>query len=128
MLAMKTTIGAVITSLIIAMLLFWLLPALNIDIPLVIKIVILCFFPVWSIITFIPRKRALSLKVINPSEAMIGKTGTTLSRLDPEGTVRIHYEVWSATSGGGDIDEGARVEVLGVNGLLLTVREKEADD
>ena len=127
MLALKTTVGTMIISIILAMLLFWLLPELNVDIPLAIKIVIMCVFPFWSVLTYIPRKRALSKKVTSPSEAMVGKTGITLSRLDPEGTVRINYEVWSAVSHGDTIEEGSRIEVLGVDGLVLTVRKEEAN-
>ena len=127
MLALKTTVGTVVISIILALLLFWLLPELNVDMPLAIKIVIMCIFPFWSVLTYIPRKRALSRKVVNPSEAMVGKIGTTLSRLDPKGTVRINYEVWSAVSHGGVIEEGARIEVLSVNGLVLTVQEVEAN-
>ncbi len=125
MLALKTTVGTVIISIILALLLFWLLPELNVNIPLAIKIVMMFVFPSWSILTYIPRKRALSRKVINPSEAMVGKKGTTLSRLDPKGTVRINYEVWSAVSSGNAIEEGARIEVLRVDGLVLTVREED---
>jgi membrane-bound serine protease (ClpP class) len=54
--------------------------------------------------------------------AMIGEIGKTLSALSPgaTGRVAVHGELWSAVADTA-IDEGERVRVVGINGLILTV-------
>ena len=128
MLVLKTVLGTVITCAILAFVLFWILPQANVQISLAVKIIILAVVPLWSILTYIPKKRALSQRVVNPSEAMIGKTGMTLEKLDSKGAVRINFEIWNAISAGEAIEEGTRVTVTEINGLLLTVREESSTE
>jgi len=75
------------------MLLFWILPQADVQMSLGLKIAILALFPLWSVMTYIPRKRALLKEVVEPAQAMIDKRGVAISRLDPQGTVRINYEI-----------------------------------
>jgi membrane-bound serine protease (ClpP class) len=55
---------------------------------------------------------------------MIGQVGTTLTALEPAlpGRVAIRGEIWQATSGD-TIGEGARVRVIRIDGLTLTVEK-----
>ena len=55
-------------------------------------------------------------------EGMIGERGVALSRLDPDGQVRVRGEIWTAKSSGEAIDAGSEVEVTGVFHLRLTVQ------
>ncbi len=64
---------------------------------------------------------------ITGREGMIGKSGETESPLDPNGLVRIENEIWKARLDEGEVEEGATVEVVGVEGLTLHVR-KEVED
>jgi len=54
---------------------------------------------------------------------MIGQLGTVLSRIDPEGWVRIGSERWQARKSGETppIEAGAAVRVVAVRGLTLEV-------
>ncbi len=53
---------------------------------------------------------------------LIGQTGVTTSALQPRGIVALQNETWSAVSNDGlSIPAGRRVQVVGVDGLLLTV-------
>ncbi|MCE2404082.1 MAG: nodulation protein NfeD [Dehalococcoidia bacterium] len=53
---------------------------------------------------------------------VVGATGVATSDLDPQGTVHVHAEEWTATSEGDTfIENGQAVRVLGVDGTLLTV-------
>jgi membrane protein implicated in regulation of membrane protease activity len=54
---------------------------------------------------------------------MVGRTGIALSRIDPQGHVRIQAEIWKAVrpSGTPPIGKGAAVRVTGIEGLRLTV-------
>ena len=55
-------------------------------------------------------------------EAIVGREGVVLAGgLDPEGVVRVAAEEWKATSPTGAIPEGARIRVVRLDGLVLTV-------
>jgi membrane-bound serine protease (ClpP class) len=56
---------------------------------------------------------------------MIGETGEALTTIEPDkpGSVATHGEIWRATSTE-LIPEGARVRVIAVDGLVLTVRKE----
>jgi membrane-bound serine protease (ClpP class) len=55
-------------------------------------------------------------------EAIVGREGLVLpGGLDPEGVVRVAAEEWRATSSTGTIPEGARIRVVRLDGLVLTV-------
>ena len=56
----------------------------------------------------------------------MGQTGTVVSDLAPKGTVRLSSELWSAVAaGGGVIGAGEKVEVVGLDGLILRVSKLE---
>lgn len=53
---------------------------------------------------------------------LVGDIGIAKSRLEPQGKVFVHGELWNAVAGG-NIEVGAKVRVVGVDRLLLTVEE-----
>ena len=55
-------------------------------------------------------------------QRMVGESGTAVTALTPHGLVRVRGELWKAQSDD-EIAPGARVCVLGVQGLTLLVRE-----
>ena len=65
--------------------------------------------------------RAQRRKTVTGVEGLIGETGTALSNLTPEGQVRVHGEIWNATSASGTIKKGTTVSVQAVANLRLTV-------
>ncbi len=67
-----------------------------------------------------PRLRATA-----SAHSVVGKEGVTLGILDPSGVVRVRGENWTATSLNGRIEEGARVQVIGTEGIRLTVWGEE---
>jgi membrane-bound serine protease (ClpP class) len=54
-------------------------------------------------------------------EGMIGEIGQSISELNPNGSVRMHGEIWQAISHTGIIEKGKKVKVVGVLNLLLQV-------
>ncbi len=56
---------------------------------------------------------------------MFGQVGVVISDLDPQGTVRVRAEEWTATSESGPIPAGERVRVVGERGLRLRVDRLE---
>ena len=65
---------------------------------------------------------AQRLAIRTGSGALLGKTAEVVSRLGPEGTVRIRGEAWSARSEGETVEAGASVLVERVDGIVLVVR------
>ncbi|MBE9582737.1 MAG: nodulation protein NfeD [Proteobacteria bacterium] len=53
---------------------------------------------------------------------LVGDIGIAKSSLEPQGKVFVHGELWNAVAGG-NIEVGAKVRVVGVDRLLLTVEE-----
>jgi membrane-bound serine protease (ClpP class) len=57
------------------------------------------------------------------TEGLIGEIGEAFSLLNPEGTVRVHGELWQAESASGKIVKGERVRVLEIQNLKLRVEQ-----
>jgi len=67
--------------------------------------------------------KAQRRKPTTGSEGIIAKPAKALTDLNPEGRVRVHGEIWSATSSEGRLKKGTRVTVTAVKDLSLTVKE-----
>jgi membrane-bound serine protease (ClpP class) len=59
-------------------------------------------------------------------EGMVGIVGVARERLDPEGTVVVRGEYWTATSDA-PVEAGREIEVVAVDGLRLHVRPVPAN-
>lgn len=66
--------------------------------------------------------RAQRAKPRSGDERLVDATGTARTRIDPEGMVHVHGEMWSAISVAGPIDNGQAVRVVGLDGLRLRVK------
>jgi membrane protein implicated in regulation of membrane protease activity len=55
------------------------------------------------------------------THSVVGQEGVALGTLNPSGVVRVRGENWSATSANGRVEEGGRVQVIGAEGIRLTV-------
>ncbi len=67
--------------------------------------------------------RAQRRKPTTGIEGIIGASGEALSVLNPTGQVRVHGEIWRATSEEGKISAGTHIVVTGVENLTLRVRK-----
>lgn len=65
--------------------------------------------------------KAQRLKPVSGVDGMIGESGETLDDLTPYGRVRLHGETWNAKSVNKEIEKGAQVRVVGIEGLQLHV-------
>ena len=65
--------------------------------------------------------RAQRAKPVSGMEGIIGETGEALTELSPTGTVRVHGEIWAASSNAGTIASGDRIVVDSFHGLHLIV-------
>ena len=57
-------------------------------------------------------------------KGLVGEVGVAKSRLEPEGKVFVHGELWNAVAPG-RIEQGAKVRVVSVDRLLLRVEQVE---
>lgn len=57
--------------------------------------------------------------------AIVGKAGIAKSALDPDGTVLVASELWSARAAGTDIAKDAQVRVVEVEGMTAVVEPVE---
>ena len=67
--------------------------------------------------------RTLKLPAVIGTPALVGQTGIARGPLSPAGQVMIQGELWQAVTRGAPVEEGARVRVVDVNGLTLTVEK-----
>ena len=71
--------------------------------------------------------RSMKRKVSTGQEGLVGLRGEVKSWSGEDGRVFVHGEIWRARADG-PLDQGAKIEVLGMNGLELEVRPiKEGD-
>jgi membrane-bound serine protease (ClpP class) len=67
---------------------------------------------------------ALHKKKTTGVEGMIGLKATVVQDLKPVGLVSVLGELWKAESVGGPVAKRKRVEIVGVEGLRLKVKEE----
>jgi membrane-bound serine protease (ClpP class) len=92
--------------------------SLGVIIPLVAMTALFFFFVIGAGL------RAQRRKVETGEQGMIGTEGIVVVRLEPEGQIRIHGELWNAISTEGNIEKGSIVIVTEIHGLTLNVGKK----
>lgn len=66
--------------------------------------------------------RAQRKKPTTGQKGLVGEIGEVVKALNPQGQVSVHGEIWKASSTE-NIKKGESVEVLSIDGLMLTVRK-----
>jgi len=100
----------------------WLLPELNIRLPVAVLVIVMAAWLAFSVWLFIFTTRYLQRQPTAGLPSMVGTTGRAAGPLAPGGMVRIRGELWGATSIDGDIKGGEGIVVAGQEGLKLKVR------
>ncbi len=67
--------------------------------------------------------KAQARKPVTGVEGIVGEVGEAFTEMSPEGSVKVHGEIWSATSSEGKLKKGTRVVVEQVENLHLTVKK-----
>ncbi len=93
-------------------------PALRVSLGMILPVAIL----LGLIVVFVGRKvvEAQRRPPLTGNESLVGRFARTRTPIDGEGKVFIHGEYWDARSAE-SIDEGERVKVVAVDGLMLQV-------
>lgn len=116
-------ISTCIEEAVIAGVVLWLLPRLNVRIPVWVLAIIMIAWAGYAVLTHRLGSRALNTKRPIGMENMLGCTGEVVRPLSPEGLVNIRGELWTARSENGEIPEGKEIEVVSQQKLKLVVRE-----
>lgn len=124
-----TIIGNLAWGAVLVAVVLWLLPRLEIYIPLPGLVALLAAFAAYAVVSYRIASRALSKKPEAGLTSMIGSRGKVVSPLTPRGMVRIKGELWEAVSKGSSVGTGEEIIVVGQDGLRLIVdRVKSRDD
>jgi len=117
-------ISTVIEEAAIAVLIIWILPLFNINLPLWATITVLAAFAVFSYVTYRWGHPTVLLEGVTSPELIVGSEGVVQQDLAPEGYVQVRGELWKASSSGGGLKKGEEVIITGIDGLKLTVTRK----
>jgi membrane-bound serine protease (ClpP class) len=97
------------------------LPELRVRLPVAIALAVPFAIITTLLLTLAVRARAN--KVITGSDGMVGEAGIAITPLTPEGKVQVHGEYWDAIAPkGAFVEPGAKVRVIGIQGLQLAVK------
>jgi membrane protein implicated in regulation of membrane protease activity len=93
-----------------------------------IQIIVFVLITVVSLVLTRPIvKRYINLGIVKlNADALVGKTGKVITRIEPDefGVVKIEGKEWTAKSNS-SIKANTKVEILGIEGVKLIVRKKE---
>lgn len=67
--------------------------------------------------------RAQRRKPVTGAEGIVGERGVALTKLNPEGQVKVHGEIWNAESIDGPLSKDAPVVVSEIHGLSIKVKK-----
>ena len=118
-------VGTLLEEVALAAVVLWGLPLLGIHLPLGVLIALMAALVAYAVITYRLGSRALKKKPVVGLTDMVGSKGRVVSRLAPEGLVRIKGELWESKSAGRRINTGEEVTVVGQEGLRLIVRREK---
>ena len=108
---------------------FWGLPWLDIHLPLggsiALLIPLMAAWGTYTVITYWMGSRVLREKPVVGLPDMVGSRGKVVSRLAPDGLVKIRGELWVARPASGVVNLGREVIVMEQERLKLVVRESD---
>jgi membrane-bound serine protease (ClpP class) len=67
--------------------------------------------------------KAQRRKATTGQEGLINKIGEAMTNLEPDGSIKIHGEIWQAESLDGLIPKGDKIIVTGVSNLKVQVKK-----
>ncbi|MBI2831095.1 MAG: hypothetical protein HYX79_02425 [Chloroflexi bacterium] len=113
----------------IALIALLALPSAGVSVPVPALVIFMLAWATGCALVYRAGSRALKRKTLTGLWSLEGGTGKVVTRLTPQGKVRIHDELWDALSSDGAIDVGEEVVVVKQEGLkLLVVRKQKPAD
>jgi membrane-bound serine protease (ClpP class) len=100
-------------------------PGFGLSVPLILTLATISSVLLAAIITMAVRSR--TRPVVSGADELMGAAGEALSGFPGRGSVRVHGEVWSASSDM-PIVAGQTVEVIGRDGMVLRVATRQREE
>ena len=110
-------------AIVIAVILL-LLYFLGVEITLTIKICAGVVFIIFVFVRHVAVIPSFHRKQVTGREGMIGQHGRVVKPLTPAGVISIKGEYWNARSVNGSIGTDESVEIVGIDGLVLSVKHE----
>jgi membrane-bound serine protease (ClpP class) len=114
------TLGGV-ASLIVGSLILFDGPIPELRVPPIVVVPVSLVISLFIVTAMRMALRAARAQVATGVEGLEAKIATVTRSLGPRGTVFVHGETWDAVSRSGRVPEGAKVRVVAVDDMLLTV-------
>jgi membrane-bound serine protease (ClpP class) len=76
-----------------------------------------------SVFLYLKIFEAFTSEIQIGQEAMLGKEGLVIEKLNPQGKIQYANEIWEAVSLGKRYSKGARMKITGFEGLRLLLGE-----
>jgi membrane-bound ClpP family serine protease len=102
----------------------WVLPDFGLNLPAAFLVSVMAAWLIFSVWLFFFTTRILRKQVQVGLPSMIGTRGKVTHILNPEGTVKIRGELWSAVAEEGKMEAGTEIIVVAQDSLKLTVRRE----
>ena len=118
------TIGGIVSMLLGSLMLFKSTPTMQVQLPITVILAVTITTALFFIFAVGLALRAQTKKVTTGQEGIIGEIGVAVTRIKPEGQVKVHGEYWKAYSDQ-PIKPGEKIIVVEVDKLQLKVTKKE---
>lgn len=118
------TIGGIIALLLGSIMLFDVestLEVIKVSWEIIIFIIVLTILFFVFAIAFVIRTH--KKRPTTGIQGMLGEVGITITNLEPDGSIKVHGEIWNAYSETGKIKIGSKIKVVGIDNLKLIVKE-----
>lgn len=100
-------------------------PAIRVSMDVILSVALVSLLVVGFLVTMVVRVHRTQVKT--GAEGLIHERGVARSELAPRGKVFVHGEIWDAVADR-RIEAGQPVEVVGVDGMMLSVRSRQPDE
>ena len=117
-------LASLIDDIVVLGLVFLIVWVFRVKITLALILVLAAGIIIWAFIMHKAVIPAMRRRKVMGAEGMIGAQGVVSETLGPVGMVEIKGEYWKAAGVNGKIEKGQEIEVVGIKGLTLEVKEK----
>jgi membrane protein implicated in regulation of membrane protease activity len=102
----------------------WLLPQVNVNIPLWLLAVLMIALAIYSYVMYRVGRSTFLIRPKVAAETVIGNGGKVTKRLAPEGYVKVQGVLWKAMCVESELEVDDEIVVVGIEGLRLIVSPK----
>ena len=120
----QAILGWMLEESILVAAVLWLLPRLNIHVPLWVLGILMVALAIYSYVMYRVGRPTFLMRPKVAAETIIGNEGKVTKRLAPDGYVKVQGVLWKATCTESELEIGDEVVVAGIESLKLIVSPK----